>query len=278
MLAATKVILLFDPEYLTAANYRKQRFLTSASRMHLLNRLSDTTSWQGVKALDQELNFEMSFLDSILTSPLHRQTKSPTLWYHRLWIVADLILPLRPNGTSDDLLRTKNLVEHEICTVFKAAERHPHNYYAWQYLRRLLETLSGDNVHEFFATKEFDVGPNVHSDMPTAVMSWCLAHPSDVSGWSCLSYLIRSPWIDPYPVKVDEIVSHVMKFVISIRWTGESVWNFLAYAPPQATERFRDILEDFTRAVEGDDKARHVYKALGCMRKGWCNREPGGWR
>ncbi|KAF2100466.1 hypothetical protein NA57DRAFT_74075 [Rhizodiscina lignyota] len=282
ILAATKVILLFDPEYLTASNYRKERFAVCAGRLgELTERRETVNSCRDTEMVDQELMLEMNFLDSILTSPLHRQTKSPTLWYHRFWIVSSTILPLHSTtllGTGSrpdfhetkkrrDLQQMKDLLEREMAVVFKAAERHPHNYYAWQYLRRLLEVFTDEELPEYFATQKFNVSLKIRSELPIAVLSWCLANPSDASGWSFLTYFVYSRWLAPTPEKTDEIILHVMQFIMNVRWMGEAVWTFLKLAPRQSTERFRDAILEFGRAVQQFESSRHVEKAIAWMEK-----------
>lgn len=102
------IMLLMDPEHVTAANARKKVLSQSIK--------SDA---QDVKS---RLDFEFSFIDSLLTSPLHRHTKSPNLWGHRKWLV-DVCL------SHPTLFRAISL-EHELLDiVMKAAERHPKNYY-----------------------------------------------------------------------------------------------------------------------------------------------------
>src|ERR1700753_4144206 len=74
---SSRIILLFDPEHITAANFRKRRIIN----------LRQTSSARLPEAYAQEIHF----LNSILTSPLHRQSKSPTLWFHRWWLVDQLL-------------------------------------------------------------------------------------------------------------------------------------------------------------------------------------------
>jgi hypothetical protein len=76
-LQATRVILFFEPEHLTAANFRKRK----------LEELRTDTTPAAQLAYRKAIKHEFCFLDSILTSPLHRQSKSPTLWHHRLWLL-----------------------------------------------------------------------------------------------------------------------------------------------------------------------------------------------
>ncbi|TAQ86916.1 hypothetical protein B7494_g4771 [Chlorociboria aeruginascens] len=70
---STAVILLINPEHLTAANARK--------------RLIQACQARSGTELHAALAEELMFTDSMLTSQLHRHTKSPTLWGHRRWLV-----------------------------------------------------------------------------------------------------------------------------------------------------------------------------------------------
>merc|ERR1711939_435110 len=74
--AATKIILLYDPEYLTAANARKT---------YLLNMLGMKVTYGPTHSmlLTHAVRKELWFLESVLNSPLRRQSKSPTLWWQR---------------------------------------------------------------------------------------------------------------------------------------------------------------------------------------------------
>ncbi|KAH7389335.1 hypothetical protein DE146DRAFT_680217 [Phaeosphaeria sp. MPI-PUGE-AT-0046c] len=195
-LQATKVMLLFDPEHLTAANFRKRRLTALKS--------DDTPSAQ--LAYRKALKYEFCFLDTILTSPLHRQSKSPTLWHHRLWLL-DLFRPkiveLIPEHIREKFLRT------ELDSVCKSGEQHPKNYYAWQYARRLVERIHG-------------MGPIL--DFAQCVKDWCCKHPSDTSGWSCLLYLV--PMVEP-EAKRTRLVREVLGFALKLRLDQESLWVFI---------------------------------------------------
>ncbi|KAL2128722.1 hypothetical protein VTI74DRAFT_8724 [Chaetomium olivicolor] len=120
MFAATAVILLFDPEYLTAANTRKRLIQGQLSK--------------GFDA-NEVLRREQHLVDSLLTARLHRHTKSPTLWSHRRWLVSMSTSFGLPVDVSSDL---KNV-------VFVAGQRHPRNYYAWCHARFLV-SLNGSIV------------------------------------------------------------------------------------------------------------------------------------
>ncbi|KAI2610983.1 protein prenylyltransferase [Hypoxylon fragiforme] len=123
LMGATTVLLLMDPEHLTAANTRK-RLLISA--------LNDS------EPDELALRREKQFVDSLLTSRLYRHAKSPTLWSHRRW----LLRLFAARGVRVDL-------QHDIRNVVMVAGiRHPRNYPAWHHARFLMShrTISAENI------------------------------------------------------------------------------------------------------------------------------------
>lgn len=195
-LKATRVILLFETDHITAANFRKRRLLA----------LKTDTTPAAQLIYRKALQYEFCFLDSILTSPLHRQSKSPTLWHHRSWLF-DLfrpsILEHVPEHIRADFWRA------ELKSICKSGERHPHNYYAWQYARRLEERVDGME-----ATMEFT----------ETVKTWCCKHPGDTSGWSYLLYLL--PKVEPLP-KRTALVREVLGYALRLQLAHESLWVFI---------------------------------------------------
>lgn len=85
-------------------------------------------------------------------------------------------------------------------------ERHPTNYYAWAYARRLINALDriSDTVEAPFP---FDWVVSAFSDRLTA---WCFKHPSDTSGWSYLLFLLSK--LDPVDER-DDIVEKVIRML-----------------------------------------------------------------
>ncbi|KAF3032305.1 hypothetical protein E8E12_004030 [Didymella heteroderae] len=221
-LQATKVILLFDPEHITAANFRKRRMLA-------LRDADDMLVYQ--KALMAEL----CFLDSILTSPLNRQTKSSTLWWHRSWLLR-LIAPLELKSASGK--RIAAIISAALDSVCKSGERHPKNYYAWQYARRLVAAL-GRVAAEVDAPFPFDWVVSAFSDR---VCNWCFKHPSDTSGWSFLLFLLAR--LDPVDER-DEIVEKVLQYAAKVKSENESLWVFVRNALAHPT-----LLEDRDAQIE----------------------------
>jgi len=183
--AATAIILLMDPEYLTAANTRK-RMIEARLSSH--------------EDASELLMKEKQFVDSLLTSRLHRHTKSPTLWSHRRWLLCTLASLNMPTDVLADLINV----------VFVAGERHPRNYYAWCHARFLIR----------------QAGENSSPDVLEAVKTWCFKHHTDISGWSFLYFLLNlGESVDISTSSL--IISQVLALVESLGLTNESVWVFL---------------------------------------------------
>ncbi|KAK0368655.1 hypothetical protein CLIM01_13987 [Colletotrichum limetticola] len=189
LIAATSVLLLMDPEHLTAANTRKRL-------------LSDVVS--AGDTVKVNLAREKWFVDSLLTSRLHRHTKSPTLWNHRRWLserYRDAGLPV--------------VIQQDVETVvMMAGERHPRNYYAWTHARWLTKT--------FLAVSELDVLVSLIQ----SVKKWSFRHHSDISGWSFLAHLIDRLGKDDRGT-VSLVYNETLGLAESLRWCNESVWWFL---------------------------------------------------
>ncbi|KAJ4307163.1 hypothetical protein N0V88_000542 [Collariella sp. IMI 366227] len=183
ILAATAVILLFDPEYLTAANTRKRLLQAQISSSG---------------AAQTSLENEKRFLDSLLTSRLHRHTKSPTLWSHRRWLINMFASSDNPVDVLEDLKRV----------VFVAGQRHPRNYYAWCHARFLSSSRDGGSIL-----------PGVLA----AVREWCFQHHTDISGWSFLYFLLDRHFRRDGNMTFGE----VLDLVFGLRLANESVWVFL---------------------------------------------------
>ncbi|KAH7125422.1 hypothetical protein B0J11DRAFT_579968 [Dendryphion nanum] len=211
-LSTSRMILLFDPEHLTAANFRK-RYLTRIRDSQDFNE----TDYQSA------VSRELVFINSILTSPLHRQSKSPTLWHHRLWLL-NLRLPLRTLDESGNQLLI--LVTAELNDVLKSGERHPKNYYAWQYARRLhtqIKTLHREEI-EFSNASIFQ---SLVSASSVLVKEWCCKHPSDISGWTFLLHLLSMVHL---VAERHSIVKQVLEYAINLQLKFESIWVFIRLA------------------------------------------------
>jgi len=201
--AATAVILLMDPEYLTAANTRKRLILEVVQQPP---RGYET----GVYLWSEKL-----FLDSLLTSRLHRHTKSPTLWSHRRWFV----------GLCRAMRQPVDVLGNVVGVVAVAGERHPRNYYAWSHARWLMSL----NV------------PVPQDKLLVAVKDWCLRHRDDISGWSFLSFLL-SKHVSPGSTDALDVFREVLGLTERLRWTNESVWVFLRTLAASGVVRDREYI------------------------------------
>ncbi|CAO2658644.1 Nn.00g063670.m01.CDS01 [Neocucurbitaria sp. VM-36] len=229
---ATKVMLLFDPEHLTAANFRKRWLLA------LRVELGSCNPAVYHKALQREL----CFLNSILTSPLHRQSKSPTLWHHRAWLLG-LLIPVAIETASKDEKAT--FWREELAAVCKSGEQHPKNYYAWQYARRVISRVES---------------PGMTDDFARHVKDWCCKHPSDISGWSFLLFLI--PRLQPMSLRQD-LVRDILNYAINLRSEQESLWVFIRTTLAQekwygGLMSFNETLQTYSKDLEKNGKGAAV--------------------
>ena len=223
-LRATAVLLMMDPEHLTAANTRK-RIL----REHIRN----STDAAGAAAVVAN---ELWLIDSFLTGHLHRHTKSPTLWNHRRWLLAFASLQEKHPVRVDPL---RDITQ----VVMVAAERHPRNYYAWDHARWLVGAAAA--THE---SQDRHV---------LAVRDWCYRHHTDTSGWSFLLFLLtvagaqsgRDEACPPSPL-LAETVAQVEQMAASLRWMGESVWVFL-----RAAVAYTELVGTAAAEARGDGTA-----------------------
>ena len=240
---ATAVILLMDPEHITAANARK-RILQYCQAV------------VGIE-LRSMLSREFLLIDSFLTSRLHRHTKSPTLWGHRQWLVQILV--------SVDF--THSIQQDVETVVLIAAERHPRNYYAWLHLRWLLLGLRR-LAHDTGGSSALS-----HTEVLLLVKDWCLRHLADTSGWSFLLFFLLS--IEPPSTRLEtssSICQEVLGLATTFQWTHESIWVFLrtlvASGEIQQDQRlsFFKTVEVVLDAQPADSKARNILKAS----QDWC--------
>lgn len=216
LLDATAVLLLMDPENLTAVNIRKQ--LQSVQCL-------DPDPEDETEVLDKELYFT----DSLLTSRLHRHTKSPTLWNHRRWIMKCF------KELNEKKHRCLDFSKH-FKVIFVSGERHPRNYYAWCHARYLITTFDPDLLH--LATILEDT------------KKWCFNHHDDVSGWMFLMFLLERN-----KEHVQPVINETIRRVKSFTWRNESVWHFLRLmaAAGHCQEEILHTLEGLQKGA-GSDK------------------------
>lgn len=245
-------MLLFDPEHITAANFRKRRILALRDADDML-------------VCHKALLSELCFLDSILTSPLHRQTKSPTLWWHRSWLLR-IIAPVELTCASGKRIAT--IITAALDSVCKSGERHPKNYYAWQYARCLVALLVGVAA-EPDGLFPYDWVVSAFSDR---VCDWCFKHPSDISGWSFLFFLLAR--LDPVDER-DELLEKVLQYAAKAKSENESLWVFIRNALAHPTilqdrqaliETLEEYLEDAKATQQDSTYSEYVEQSLHWIR------------
>ncbi|POR32947.1 Protein prenyltransferase alpha subunit repeat-containing protein 1-B [Tolypocladium paradoxum] len=219
---ATAIILLMDPEHLTAANTRK-RLLTS--------------SLPGAENVAKILLDEKFFIDGLLTSRLHRHTKSPILWSHRRWLTEQF----QHVGIAGDVAEDLRSV------VFVAAERHPHNYYAWCHARHLIDSVDSGNENQS------------RSEVVADSKRWCLSHHDDVSGWMFLLFLLTR-----WPQEATSTVRETLKLAESFYWRNESVWYFLrnmmlsVHVGRTEKDQYQSVWQALRRDTQDNSQGRKV--------------------
>ena len=235
-LQATAIILLFDPNHLTAANFRKRHIERFSGKRTDNNDYNDRDNEDLAGAVRNELRF----LESLVTSPLSKHAKSSTLWAQRLWIVQNFPgLAVREHATNEGIQLSsvrhgvRGFWDRELVVAMKAAERHPRNYYAWQYARQFFSVVcskSSDLVEERQRQRE------LLRDGIGRMRGWCLTHPRDISGWTFLFFLLEQLRDDGYEgqgpngVIENEIRTstwETIEFTRKYGWKGESIEWFL---------------------------------------------------
>ncbi|CAM1509455.1 Fc.00g031940.m01.CDS01 [Cosmosporella sp. VM-42] len=203
---ATAVILLMDPEHLTAANTRKR----------LLRDI--LASKQDVR---DRLRREKHLVDSLLTSRLHRHTKSPNLWSHRRWLM--------------EQFRAKDIaidVEEDLkAVVMVSGERHPRNYYAWCHARYLTSALIARSAQP----------EDTISQMLAETKKWAFLHHDDISGWQFLMFLLNKR-----RGETASTIQQTLQLTETFKWRNESVWYFLRYTIPILPPE-EEVWADFRR-------------------------------
>lgn len=192
--------------------------------------------------LQEAIAQELIFLESFLTSPLAKHTKSSTLWSYRLWLLTwDPNYPTDSNGglSDEDGSEVGALWRRELDIIMKAGERHPRNYYAWNYARDLFRSLSqassgytDGNEATIRKSREVLAKRSIRK-----VHRWCLQHPRDISGWGFLVFLLRAVeglrCEGDIERRVDEdgdvqrVVWETREFVRKYEWRGRSIDWFL---------------------------------------------------
>ncbi|KAI5862361.1 protein prenylyltransferase [Durotheca rogersii] len=232
--AATTVVLLTDPEHLTAANTRKRLLASSILEA-------------GSPDVGALLRREKQFVDSLLTSRLYRHAKSPTLWSHRRW----LLRQFAAHGVVVD-------PRHDIKNIIMVAgTRHPRNYPAWHHARFLL------GCHPQFA-----------APVATDVKEFCLRNHADISSWSFLGSVIGAIGSRETRCQMgSSFLTEILQITDSLRWKNESVWVFLrsvATAEFVSEGQFESILAVNKRLASVTPKDDDQWRILDSARR-WCD-------
>ncbi|KAH8906965.1 hypothetical protein BR93DRAFT_648969 [Coniochaeta sp. PMI_546] len=221
-LKSLAILVLLQPEYLMAVNLRKSLLLSVW-----------VEAGPGLARCRSLVQLEKKFIDSLLTSPLNKHNKSPTLWSHRRWLVPRLI----HFGLVDIV---KDLTE----VVMVAGEKHPRNYYAWHHARYLMTLVDWKSE----ATGQ---------DILRAVLDWCKRHHDDTSGWSFLqSLLLTEGRYEQESVAC--ALKDVLRLASSLRWTNESVWVFLRTMAASQVSRepeYQEFLQTIAALEAGTEDA-----------------------
>jgi hypothetical protein len=225
--ASTAIILLFDCEHTTACNWRKRRVAASINRY--------ITEDTGRQALQDFFESELNLISTFVCSPLHRHTKSPTLWQHRLWLMTERMKlqgRLQENiFLSPEAMHKFILAEWEI--VCRAGELHPKNYYAFSYMRQLHSCVSklSERAVDTAVIQDSALLYELAVTLVKPTLKWCLSNPKDVSGWMFLVYLLSH---EDLSGKQDMrqlrkvAIEHTLHFAVEIAaWDGESLWTFV---------------------------------------------------
>ncbi|PYH36549.1 uncharacterized protein BO87DRAFT_374893 [Aspergillus neoniger CBS 115656] len=220
VLNASEVILLFDCEHLTACSWRKRRLAALSQRAG-----SADAGYTCRDMLTRELDTEMSLLTTYICSPLHRHTKSPTLYNHRLWVLRQMLFDgserLTRREDDRETVSNQEVLKKELSVVLRSGELHPKNYYGFTYIRQLLDILSSCD------DDQGDVSARLAALLIPEVLDWCIAHPSDISGWMFTLRLLD--WARDEKTKADSI-DRVLRFALNVGWEGESIWTFVDLA------------------------------------------------
>lgn len=192
---ATAVILLWDPNHLTAINWRKKAFAKDSARVA-----------------------ELAFLESLQTSPMPQHAKSSTLWAYRLQI-------LREVHSITIAWR------EELRIVMVAGERHSKNYHAWEHARQVWRLYCDDRrrIESVRDKDNIEEEVGAFQEIIRLVHKWCTMHPRDISGWTFLAFLLRSPPHEAMQLKeATKTIELTKRFVANLNWQGTSVGWFLS--------------------------------------------------
>lgn len=112
----------------------------------------------------------------------------------------------------------------------RAGDRHPRNYYAWNYARRLFLLLPSDISREAATHRTL-----LTAETTERVQDWCFQHPRDISGWTFLAFLLEHHALSQGVSEENEIgkgmrtrvAAETEEWARKFAWEGESVEWFL---------------------------------------------------
>ena len=128
--------------------------------------------------------------------------------------------------------------KRELDIVKKAGERHPRNYYAWEYARQLFHILYPPICGSGSISTARDHS-QIMRDSLAEVHMWCLMHPRDISGWSFLAFLSEEARGETHSCEeaidnqrhlqdeITRVIWRTREWVRKYEWRGESVEWFL---------------------------------------------------
>lgn len=248
-LLATKVLTLWEPDWNSAWAFRRRRLYALRARANDEDKVvgrgglmdgdavGSTVSQTGSVAattshgdaqrgeVEEEVERELAWVETLVTSPLDggKHAKSSWVWAHRMWVMKTFHAELWDGRIDDGNVRA--WVKRELEIVMIAGERHPRNYYAWEYARGVirmgLRTMRRRGWEESVRM----------------VHRWCLTHPRDISGWTFLVFLLDQTYHSVEYTDTDKMlaIDHTIKdifqksrdFVEKFQWRGESMEWFI---------------------------------------------------
>jgi len=231
---ASQVLTLFDPEHITAINYRK-RFLAHGDSL-----MAPGNNWRTMV-----IETELVMLKGFLTSRLNRHNKSPTLWSHRRWLMENFSNEEDLEPWADRMLLFGDSLMYEyhqeMTILLRAAELHPNNYYAFDYARWYF-TRAGN---PYLPSKMHPMRPTepccVNSWIETRMVDWCKKHPSDISGWAFWSQFLRSECSpNSHRHRIVDRIEELVELAFFHHWKHPAFWvtiRALLAAPEQLPPR-----------------------------------------
>lgn len=272
-LDATVVVLLVAPEHLTVANLRKRNLLAlyeAASSISQTNSVGTRSDW---REFTRALAVELKLLDSLLTSPLHKHAKSPTLWSHRRWLITKFLLntPDSPRASeaayvtgrsstvspspskSSDLKQDQvQLLFNEFDIVSRAALQHPRNYPAFDYLRRLITHLKTSYDPDTMPSPEFNIALHAICQKTHKLAVQNLGDTSIWAFWQYISNVTMSHHPeDSANQNSTYATKETLEMALRLRWRGEAIWECL-----------RSALASGEVVGMCEDERRHEYRIL----------------